>query len=262
MRKSSSSNFIPQLLGFLFLLGSFFGVLLLLKIPDEMPSEPEKVQAQLVKKAKPSPLETPATNYQSLPARSSVAARDHADDLYQKALIAVRDKEDDATARRLLQEALRENPNHIGAVDELYASYENLQDWEGALAAFQRLEGDSREGTAAGIDYGLGRLYLALGHPDQARIRLEEALESDADNPRIREQLAATYDSLGEREWAHREWQRLAQDESAGSASLNAKIRLAEDSFAEGRWAEAEAYAKEVLKQDPQNRLGNLLSEH
>jgi tetratricopeptide (TPR) repeat protein len=262
MKKSASANFIPQMLGFLLLLGSFFSVLLFLKNPDSKPLEPTRAEAELVKKVKPRAQMIPATEQKTSPLRGSVVASGKADELYQKAVIAAREHEDEEIARRLLQEALQENPNHIGAADELYASYEKRQDWEGALAAFQKMEADKRDGSAAGLEYGLGRLYLALGHPDQARLRLEEALESDTDNPLIREQLASAYDSLGERDWARREWQSLAQDESAGRASINAKIKLAEDFFAEGRWAEAEAYAKEILKQDPQNRLGTLLSEH
>lgn len=258
MRQSSSSNFIPQLLGFLLLLGSFFLVLLLLKNPDSKPLPTDRVEPQLVKRASPRPAVTQNKDQERPPSRSPQAASNKEDEL----VIAARDSADDETARRMLQEALRNNPDHIGAADELYASYEKRQDWEGALAVFQKLEGDNTQGSAAGIEYGLGRLYLVLGHPDQARVRLEEALEANADNPQIREQLAATYESLGEREWARREWQRLAADESAGRASLNAKIKLAEDLFAEGRWTEAKAYTQDILKQDPQNRLGTLLSDH
>lgn len=258
MRKSSSSNLIPQLLGFLLLLGSFFLVLMLLKNPDSKTLQTDRVGPQLVKRASPRPVVTLNRDQEHATLRSPRPASDKADEL----VIAARDSADDETARRLLEEALRENPDHIGAADELYASYEKQQDWEGALAAFQKLEGDNTQGSAAGIEYALGRLYLALGHPDQARVRLEEALEANSDNPQIREQLAATYESLGEREWARREWQRLAADESAGRVSLNAKIKLAEDLFAEGRWTEAKAYTQDILKQDPQNRLGTLLSDH
>lgn len=262
MKTSTSSNFIPQMLGFLFVLSLFVGVLLFLKNPESKPFEPDHAQAQLPKKSKAQPPITLAQAHERPPVSHPASAESKADELYQKAVIAARDNADDETARRLLQESLRENPNHIEAADGLYASYESRQDWEGALATFQKLESENNVGTSAGLDYGLGRIYLELGHPDQARVRLEEALESDADNPLIREQLAAAYNSMGERDWARREWQRLAQDESAGRASLNAKIKLAEDLFAEGRWAEAEAYAKDILKQDPNNRLGTLLSEH
>ncbi|HET9236690.1 MAG TPA: tetratricopeptide repeat protein [Oligoflexus sp.] len=261
MKKSTLPNFIPQMLGFLFLLSLFVGVLLSLKNPEFQPFEPDHVQAQLPQKSKAHPM-TLAPEPERPLVSHPASAPGKADELYQKAVIAARGHADDETARRLLQEALRENPNHIQAADELYASYEARKDWEGALATFQKLESENNAGTSAGLDYGLGRIYLELGHPDQARVRLEEALDSDADNPLIREQLALAYNSMGEREWARREWQRLAQDESAGRASLNAKIKLAEDLFAEGRWAEAEVYAKDVLKQDPNNRLGTLLSQH
>jgi tetratricopeptide (TPR) repeat protein len=243
MKKTTSHAVIPHMLSFLLLLSSFFAVLLFLKNPDPKPLDYDQVKARIAPTMKP-----------HLPAK-------HTSEPESKTLSApvpTLKKTDDESALRLLQE----NPNHIEAADELYASYEKRQDWEGALAAFQKLESENEKGSAAGFDYGLGRLYLELGHPDQARVRLEEALESDPDNPMIREQLAAAYNNLGEREWARREWERLAQDESAGRASYNAKIRLAEDLFAEGRWAEAEAYAKDVLKQDPHNRLGTLLTEH
>jgi Tfp pilus assembly protein PilF len=124
----------------------------------------------------------------------------------------------------------------------------------------EKLETNAGSADHAGIDYGQGRLYLELGHPDEARWRLEQALQSGPDNPLIREQLAAAYMSLGEKDLARREWQTLAQDESAGRASLNAKAKLAEALFIEGRQAEAEIYIREVLQQDPQHRLGNLLS--
>lgn len=262
MKKTDFHHFIPQMLVFLCVLGLFVGLLSFLKNPDMKPFEYDHNQVQLVSRVKPIPTENIASNPDSTALPIPLHAGKHSDEIYQKAMIAARDNADVEAVRLLLQKALRENPGHIGAADALYASYEKRQDWEGALAVFQKLESENTDGLSTGLDYALGRLYLELGHPDQSRLHLEEAMESDADNPLIREQLASAYNNLGERDWARREWQRLAQDESAGRASWNAKIRLAEDLFAEGRWAEAEAYAKDILKQDPQNRLGTLLSEH
>jgi Tfp pilus assembly protein PilF len=216
--------------------------------PAQFHPKPERPKPAAIAKARPEPRP------------ESKVASNPEDDLYQRAMLATREKDDDETARVLLQDVLKQDPNHIAAADELYAIYERAENFEGALAALQKLERDSEQSERSGIDYGLGRLYLEFGHPDEARTRLERALESGGDNPLVREQLAAAYMNLGEKELARREWQTLAQDPAAGRASVNAKARLAEVLFAEGRQAEADHYIMEVLQQDPQHRLGVLLS--
>jgi tetratricopeptide (TPR) repeat protein len=286
-------SFIRMLLGFFVLLGSFYGVLAILKNPEEKAQK--QFVAEKVKPAKtqerqeprisepvesnPLPKDRPPSRFPAalqdvkrlldqgkLEESEALLAQMRAEDphnvelVYQQALFAAREKSDYETARTLLKEVLLRDPNHIGAADELYAIYEKNEDFEGALAAMEKLETNAGSADHAGIDYGQGRLYLELGHPDEARWRLEQALQSGPDNPLIREQLAAAYMSLGEKDLARREWQTLAQDESAGRASLNAKAKLAEALFIEGRQAEAEIYIREVLQQDPQHRLGNLLS--
>ncbi len=262
-------SFLRTLLGLFVVLGFFYAMVSMLGEPEEsltlssqtVPPEasrnPQKQSSKVQRKneGKAGISDTSA----SLASANQDKKKAQADLLFQRALVALHQNSDDE-ARALLKDVLRQDPNHIAAAEELYASFEKARDFEGALATLQKLELETTHSDHAGLDYSQGRLYLDLGHPDMARVHLEKALQTEADHPLIREQLAAAYNHLGDREMAQREWQILAQDESAGQASLNAKAQLAELFFAEGRHAEAEYYAKEVLRQDPQHRLGILIS--
>lgn len=177
--------------------------------------------------------------------------------LLERAMLASREKDDPQMAKELLEKILLQNPNHLTAADELYYSYQRLQDVEGGIAAMKNLKENASAGEKAGVDFVLGRLLLESGQVEEGQALLEQAAAAESTNsPFLKEQLAHAYGRTGDYEKARSAWEELAREEIPSYASLNAKTKMAEILEAEGKFDEARKSLQDLLAIDPGHPQG------
>ncbi len=146
--------------------------------------------------------------------RSLAAAKSDADRgrlLYKKALVMAAAGADPKEVARLIEEAVRLNP-------ELWQAH-----------------------------YDLGRIKLALGDAEGALRAFLQAYRENPEDPRVLLGLASAYDALGKAEDAYR-IARLAVKAAKGSDKIEALFLLGKNAYRLGRYQEAVEALRQVVE--------------
>lgn len=124
---------------------------------------------------------------------------------------------------RMYEMALRFDPNHIEAMNNLAMMYFHSGNYDDALELIQKSIAmkDSADG-----EYNLGSIYLERNQPWEAIEAFKKAVAMRPNDPSIFNNMALTYEKLGKKKEAEETWNKVLQYSDNGDLLQQAKTHI------------------------------------
>lgn len=149
-------------------------------------------------------------------------------------------------AVRDFEEALRENPHHLIALENLGNAYRQQERWQEARQALERALAVKPDDAEA--NYSLGMVFAALDDTERAHMYLAKALQARPDYPEALNNLGVLYLRTGRRDEAVKSFETCMRVAPSFDQSY---LNLARLYQLEGQAAKARAVLEELLRQHP-----------
>lgn len=126
-------------------------------------------------------------------------------------------------AVRMYEMALRFDPNHIDAMNNLAMMYFHAGNYDDALELIQKAVA---MGDSADCEYNLGSIYLEKNQPDAALQAFQKAVSMRPNDAAIFNNLALTYEKLGRKPEAMDSWNKVLEYSDNADLLQQAKTHL------------------------------------
>jgi len=126
-------------------------------------------------------------------------------------------------AVRMYEMALRFDPEHIDAMNNLAMMYFHAGNYDDALDIIQKAVA---KGDNADCEYNLGSIYLEKNQPDNALQSFLKAVSMRPNDAAIFNNMALTYEKLGKKQEAMDSWNKVLQYSDNADLLQQAKTHL------------------------------------
>ncbi len=126
-------------------------------------------------------------------------------------------------AVRMYEMALRFDPNHMDAMNNLAMMYFHAGNYDDALDLIQKAVA---LGDSADCEYNLGSIYLEKNQPDNALQAFQKAVSMRPNDAAIFNNMALAYEKLGKKQEAMDSWNKVLQYSDNADLLQQAKTHL------------------------------------